>query len=97
MRLLQIPVSSNWLNGLSGKVAGLNFNSAAAGPSGSIRVTLRGESSLDPTKNEALFVIDGVPITNTMVGNGTAGSAYNSTSVDMPIDYGNGASDPESG
>lgn len=86
-------VSSNWLNGLSGKVAGLNFNSAAAGPSGSIRVTLRGESSLDPTKNEALFVIDGVPITNTMVGNGTAGSAYNSTSVDMPIDYGNGASD----
>jgi len=83
--------SANWLSGLAGKVAGLNFDQAAAGPSGSVRVTLRGENSLDPTKSEALFVVDGVPINNSMTATGSA--AYNSTSTDMPIDYGNGASD----
>lgn len=91
---LNNAVSSNWLNGLSGKVAGLNFDSASAGPSGSIRVTLRGESSLDPTKSEALFVVDGIPINSNMIStSGQSSSAYNATSVDMPIDYGNGASD----
>ncbi|MGM9739793.1 MAG: TonB-dependent receptor plug domain-containing protein, partial [Candidatus Cryptobacteroides sp.] len=86
--------TSNWLNGLSGKVAGLNFDSASAGPSGSIRVTLRGESSLDPSKSEALFVVDGVPINSNMISNQSSSkSAYDATSVDMPIDYGNGASD----
>lgn len=86
--------TSNWLNGLSGKVAGLNFDSASAGPSGSIRVTLRGESSLDPSKSEALFVVDGVPINSNMIANQSSSkSAYDATSVDMPIDYGNGASD----
>lgn len=86
-------VTSNWLNGMAGKVAGMTFNQASAGPSGSIRVTLRGESSLDPSKSEALFIVDGVPINSKMVGTGGSSSAYNSTSVDMPIDYGNGASD----
>ena len=91
---LNNAVSSNWLNGLSGKVAGLNFDSASAGPSGSIRVTLRGESSLNPSKSEALFVVDGIPINSNMLStSGQSSSAYNSTSVNMPIDYGNGASD----
>ena len=91
---LNNAVSSNWLNGLSGKVAGLNFDSASAGPSGSIRVTLRGESSLNPSKSEALFVVDGIPINSNMLStSGQSSSAYNATSVDMPIDYGNGASD----
>jgi TonB-linked SusC/RagA family outer membrane protein len=85
-------MSGNWLNGMAGKVAGLNFNSAQAGPGSSLRVTLRGESSIDPSKSEALFIVDGVPINSGMVGS-TSSKAYNSTSVDMPVDYGNGASD----
>ena len=39
-------VSSNWLNALNGKVAGLNLDQASTGPGGSSRVTLRGEGSL---------------------------------------------------
>jgi len=85
-------MSGNWLNGMAGKVAGLNFNSAQAGPGSSMRVTLRGETSIDPTKSEALFIVDGIPINSGMVGS-TTSKGYNATSVDMPVDYGNGASD----
>ena len=83
-------VSSNWLNGMSGKVAGLNFDQSSAGPGGSIRVTLRGEGSLSHDKNTALFVIDGVPITSGMTGNASGGGYSN---ADATVDYGNGASD----
>ncbi len=37
--------SNNWVNTLSGKVAGLNIQGTGAGPMGSSRITLRGESS----------------------------------------------------
>lgn len=83
--------ASNFLNSLSGKVAGLNFNKASTGPSSSVRVTLRGESSLDLSNNGALFVVDGVPISSGMTAGGS--SAHNVNSGDMPIDFGNGASD----
>lgn len=83
--------TTNFLNSLSGKVAGLNFNKASTGPSGSVRVTLRGESSLDLSNNGALFVVDGVPISSGMTAGGS--SAHNVNSGDMPIDFGNGASD----
>lgn len=81
--------NSNWLTGLSGKVAGLNFDQSSAGPGGSIRVTLRGEGSLSHDKNDALFVVDGVPINNDMVANSNAGTG----NTDGAIDYGNGAGD----
>ncbi|MEN8156805.1 MAG: SusC/RagA family TonB-linked outer membrane protein [Bacteroidota bacterium] len=83
-------VSGNWLNSISGKVAGLTFDQAGSGPSGSLRVTLRGDLSLNYGSNEALFVIDGVPITSGMTA--TAGGA-NYANVDAPVDFGNGASD----
>ncbi len=83
-------LSDNWLNGMNGKVAGLNFEHAATGPGGSIRATLRGENSLSHDKNEALFVIDGVPMLTGMAGAST-GSGYGDT--DAPIDYGNGTGD----
>lgn len=82
--------SGNWLSGMAGKVAGLNLDQSAAGPGGSVRVTLRGEGSLSYNNNTALFVVDGVPIGNGMEGNSTSGS-YESD--DAPIDYGNGAGD----
>ena len=46
-----------------------------AGAGGSMRVTLRGESSLDLSNNGALFVIDGVPMINTSSGKGESASA----------------------
>ncbi|MCC8173636.1 MAG: SusC/RagA family TonB-linked outer membrane protein [Odoribacter sp.] len=84
-------VSHNWLNGLSGKVAGLNFDQASTGPGGSIRVTLRGEASLSHDKNTALFVVNGIPINSGMTSSNNGGGAYDNQ--DAPIDYGNGASD----
>ncbi len=76
--------SSNWLSGLTGQVAGLTLQRTGAGAGGSMRVTLRGESSLDLSNNGALFVIDGVPMFNTSSSMGE--SAY-------AIDYGDGTGD----
>ena len=48
--------TNNWVNSLTGKVAGLNIQGAGAGPMGSSRITLRGESSLNLDNNQALIV-----------------------------------------
>ncbi len=80
----------NWVNALSGKVPGLNISRSGAGPGGTVRITLRGQNSLDLDKGEPLLVVDGVPITSGIIGNG--GTSYGA-SDDSPIDYGNGLSD----
>ncbi|MCF0063774.1 SusC/RagA family TonB-linked outer membrane protein [Dyadobacter chenwenxiniae] len=81
--------SNNWVNTLSGKVAGLNIQGAGAGPMGSARITLRGESSLNLDNNQALIVVDGVPVSSRITGTG-----FNShLSADSPVDYGSSLSD----
>ncbi|MBO4525187.1 MAG: carboxypeptidase-like regulatory domain-containing protein, partial [Bacteroidales bacterium] len=78
--------TGNWLNGMSGQVAGLNIDRSSS-PNGSMRVTVRGESSASLENNTALFVVDGVPMYNTSTASDTGeGSSYN-------IDYGNGTAD----
>jgi len=75
----------NFVNSLSGKVAGIEVkNSGTMG--GSSNVIIRGASSLTGD-NQALFVIDGVPVSNsnTNTGNQTTGRGG--------YDYGNAASD----
>lgn len=83
-------LSSNWLNALDGKVAGLTMSSAGAGPGSSLRVTLRGDQSLNYGSNEALFVVDGIPITS---GTTQTKAVSNYAQADAPVDFGNGASD----
>ncbi|WP_020607390.1 SusC/RagA family TonB-linked outer membrane protein [Spirosoma spitsbergense] len=81
--------TNNWVNTLSGKVAGLNIQGAGAGPMGSSRITLRGESSLNLDNNQALIVVDGVPVSSKITGTG-----YSShLSADSPVDYGSTVSD----
>lgn len=80
----------NWAGGLVGKVAGLNIVSPG-GPLGSSRITLRGDVSLNSNGNNALIVIDGVPLTGAMTGTGSAYGA--GTSNDLPMDFGNGFTD----
>ncbi len=84
-------VSSNWVNNLNGKVAGLSMASAGTGPGGTVRVTLRGDSSLNYGSNEALFVIDGIPMTNS--GTVASGSGANYANSNAPVDFGNPISD----
>lgn len=81
--------SNNWINSLSGKVAGLNIQGTGAGPMGSSRITLRGESSLNLDNNQALIVVDGVPISSRITGTGFSSHL----SQDSPVDYGSGVSD----
>ncbi len=66
---------ANFVNTLSGKVAGLNVTTGAGGPGGAARVVLRGNTSISGNNN-ALFVVDGVPIDNStgsQVGNDFGG------------------------
>lgn len=81
--------TNNWVNTLSGKVAGLNIQGTGAGPMGSSRVTLRGENSLNLDNNQALIIIDGVPVNSRITGTG-----FNShLAADGPVDFGSGLSD----
>ncbi|HEU4555411.1 MAG TPA: SusC/RagA family TonB-linked outer membrane protein [Chitinophaga sp.] len=57
--------TSNLVNTLNGKVAGLNISSSASGVGGSAKVVLRGNKS-GLQSNQALYVIDGVPMNNTV-------------------------------
>jgi TonB-linked SusC/RagA family outer membrane protein len=57
----------NAINSLSGKVAGVDVTTTTAGPTGSTRVVIRGASRLD-SKNQPLYVIDGVPMDNSDMG-----------------------------
>jgi TonB-dependent SusC/RagA subfamily outer membrane receptor len=53
---------TNPMNSLSGKVAGLNITRSASGTGGSVKVVLRGNSSIG--SNQPLYVIDGIPLQN---------------------------------
>ncbi|WP_228713678.1 SusC/RagA family TonB-linked outer membrane protein [Arundinibacter roseus] len=58
---------ANFVNTLSGKIAGVVITQGASGPGSATRVTLRGNRSIRGNNN-ALFVVDGVPIDNTVQG-----------------------------
>jgi len=77
--------SSNFVNSLSGKVAGLSVKSSGT-LGGSSNVVIRGNNSISGN-NQALFVVDGIPISN-----------ENSNTADQKagrggFDFGNAASD----
>jgi len=67
--------SDNLMNALNGKVAGVDISPSSSGVGGSVKVILRGSKSITGT-NQPLYVIDGVPITNTSNGNGQPGGTY---------------------
>lgn len=81
--------TNNWVNSLSGKVAGLNIQGTGSGPIGSSRITLRGENSLNLDNNQALIVLDGVPVSSKITGTGF--KAHLAT--DSPVDFGSDVSD----
>ncbi|MCJ8211332.1 SusC/RagA family TonB-linked outer membrane protein [Mucilaginibacter sp. RS28] len=81
--------TNNWVNSLTGKVAGLNIQGTGSGPISSSRITLRGENSLNLDNNQALIVLDGVPVNSKITGTGF--KAHLAT--DSPIDFGSDVSD----
>ncbi len=77
--------SSNFVNSLSGKVAGLDIKTSGT-LGGSTNVVIRGNNSI-AGNNQALFVIDGVPVDNS--NSNSAGQKAGRGGYD----YGNAASD----
>ncbi|MDR0507463.1 MAG: SusC/RagA family TonB-linked outer membrane protein [Dysgonamonadaceae bacterium] len=69
--------SANFINTLTGKVAGATINNSAAGPGAAVKVVMRGAKSLTKNNN-ALYVIDGIPMYNSNYGNNTTDELYSS-------------------
>jgi TonB-linked SusC/RagA family outer membrane protein len=74
---------SNITNAISGKIAGVQVTGTSGSVGASSRIVLRGNSSITGN-NEPLYVVDGVPISNSSFG---GAGAYGG--VDLP----NGAAD----
>ena len=86
--------SNNWSSALSGKVAGLQLLSAGSGPVNSTRISLRGDISLNPNNNNALIVVDGVPMSNrNATGSGVTNAYQAGSGNDVPVDFGNNIND----
>jgi TonB-linked SusC/RagA family outer membrane protein len=80
---LTVARESNVSNQLAGKVAGVTVVGSNSGIGGSARVSIRGERSVDLNKNQPLYVIDGVPVSNAIAGGSGRGN--------LEVDFGNGA------
>lgn len=80
---LDMAKSGSVMGGLMGKVAGVQI-SAAGNAGTSQKVLVRGISSLN--SNSPLYIVDGVPIDNTRLGDARSSSGSNA-------DFGNGAND----
>lgn len=74
---------TNVVSQLAGKVAGVTVVGSNSGIGGSARVSIRGERSVDLNKNQPLYVIDGVPVSNAISGGSGRGN--------LEVDFGNGA------
>ena len=59
--------NDNVMNSLNGRVAGVDISPSSSGVGGSVKVILRGSKSVAGT-NGPLYVVDGIPITNTSNG-----------------------------
>jgi len=71
--------STNFVNALQGKIAGLSVTNASGSPSAGTQVIIRGISSVNPSQsNEPLFILDGVPIS----GGGSAAADINPNDIE---------------
>lgn len=63
---------ANFVNSLNGKIAGVSINKSASGVGGATRVVMRGAKSIEGDNN-ALYVVDGIPLFNSNMGNTDSG------------------------
>ncbi|WP_299390554.1 SusC/RagA family TonB-linked outer membrane protein [uncultured Gelidibacter sp.] len=84
----------NFINGLAGRVAGVEVNSTSGLPGSSSSIVIRGISSLSGN-NQPLFVVDGLPISNNTTSTSVfASSLSGSTSFEnRGIDFTNRGAD----
>ena len=65
--------TTNFMQSLQGKVAGVNISGMATGAGGSSRIRIRGQSAF-AGDNQPLIVVDGVPLSNERQYGGTQGA-----------------------
>jgi TonB-linked SusC/RagA family outer membrane protein len=78
----------NLINAMDGKLSGVQITSSSGTAGASTRIVVRGAVSVNGN-NEALFVVDGVPIDNTETGNIGGGAAGAGSSRIVDIDPNN--------
>jgi TonB-linked SusC/RagA family outer membrane protein len=83
--------TGNVLTALTGRVAGVNITSSAGVAGASSFINIRGQNSISGN-NQPLFVVDGIPIDNSMnysgnpddgINNLTNGVAYSNRAIDL--------------
>lgn len=83
--------TTNIVNSMSGKVAGVNVINTTGAPGGAAYITIRGISSLTGN-NQPLFVVDGTPIDNSQSYSGNPddggnnllfGTSYSNRAIDI--------------
>jgi TonB-linked SusC/RagA family outer membrane protein len=90
--------STSALNGLQGKVSGVNITSTAGAPGSSSRIVIRGGSSITGS-NQALLVVDGIPIDNSSILGGSSNlssglpNTAGGTDARSTVDFGNRGND----
>ena len=85
--LSDVP-QTNLINALSGQVAGVQITNGSSGVGSSSRIIIRGENSISGN-NQALVVVDGVPISNEQI----TSDLFNDGANIQEVDFGNGAAD----
>ncbi|HWK02875.1 MAG TPA: SusC/RagA family TonB-linked outer membrane protein [Puia sp.] len=83
--------NSNFVDGLSGKVAGLQISQTNTF-GGSTNIVLRGSKSITQS-NQALFVVDGVPFDNSSISTITSDKTINQRAGTGGYDYGSNSAD----
>jgi TonB-linked SusC/RagA family outer membrane protein len=80
----------NIIQGLQGKIAGVDISTTSGAPGGSSKVVLRGFSSI-AGNNQPLYVIDGVPVNNSRPGGSSPSRSIGD--LEENFDFGNAAND----
>ena len=84
----------NFINALSGRVAGVDVTSTSGVPGASTSITIRGVTSIS-SNNQPLIIVDGLPMDNTTLNTGSlASDQYSNTALsNRGIDFTNRAAD----
>lgn len=85
----------NFVNGLAGRVAGVEVNASSGLPGSSSSIVIRGISSLSGN-NQPLFVVDGLPISNNTTSTGVFASSIGAGAKSFEnrgVDFTNRAAD----
>lgn len=82
---LQQVHNDNFLNSLTGKVAGVQVTSSSGAAGSSSYITIRGASSIDGN-NQPLFILDGIPISNTALYQVGGGVDMSNRAMDISAD-----------